>query len=246
MRNGTTGTFTKAGSVYDYLPYAGFAALELLVVEKALRLVWLEAPKRFYCHQIDFNTADEDEISSALVLVFDDLWAKDRHLLSDLSKLFNPVPIFNGQHGAVNYLSRPLNYKPDLTFRQNYTAAGISALNACLFIEAKLVEQGKTMRGYCGHGLTRFVDGTYAWAMPQGMMLGYVRRTSQKLPDSLRAHFKRPGKRDSCRLTNGPVAFPLSGFANRSYLTVHDRTWNYPETNKSPGPISILHLWLQI
>lgn len=246
MRNRTTGTFTKAGSVYDDLPYAGFADLEILVVEKALRLVWLEAPKRFHCHRINFNTAKEIEISSALILVFDDLWARDRHLLSDLAKLFVPVPIYDNPYGAVDYLGRALEFKPDITFRRSYIDAGMSTLNSSLFVEAKLVEPKKTMGEYCGAGLIKFVDGTYAWAMPQAMMLGYVRKTSQKLPGSLAAHFERLGKRVLYQLTNGPVALPLSRFANRTYLTVHDRMWKYPGTDRSPGPISVLHLWLPI
>ncbi|MDO8706490.1 MAG: hypothetical protein Q7J84_16240 [Sulfuricaulis sp.] len=246
MRNGTTGTFTKAGTVYDNMPYAGFADLEMLVVEKALRLVWLESPKRFHCHQIDFNEANENRISSALVNVFDDIWANDRHLLSDLAKLFNPVPIFNGQHGTVDYLGRPLEHKPDITFRRSFTDPGKSALNGSLFIEAKLVGQKNKMGKYCGAGLVRFIDGTYAWAMPQAVMLGYVQETSQKLPDSLTAYFERLGNSAQYRLKEGPVAFPPSRFANRSYLTVHDRTWKYPGTDRSPGPISVLHLWLPI
>lgn len=246
MRNGTTGTFTKAGSVYDNMPYAGFADLEMLVVEKALRLAWLEAPKRFHCHQIDFNTAEERKISSALILVFDNIWANDRHLLSDLVKLFSPVPIYDHPVGAVDYLGRALKFMPDITFRRSYTDAGMSTLNSGLFVEAKLVEPNKTMGQYCGAGLIKFVNGTYAWAMPQALMLGYVRKTSQKLPDSLIAHFERLGNSAQYQLKEGPVAFPLSRFANRSYRTVHDRPWPYPGTDRYPGPISVLHLWLPV
>lgn len=246
MRNGTTGKFTEAGSVYDNMPYAGFAALEMLVVEKALRLVWSESPKRFHCRRIDFNTAKEDEISSALVNVFDNIWAHNRHLLLDLARLFEPVPTFNGHHGAVDYLGRVLKYKPDITFRRSFTDPRKSALNGGLFIEAKLVGQKNKMGEYCRDGLVRFIDGTYAWAMPQAMMLGYVQKTGQKLPDPLTRYFERLGNSAQFRLEEGPVAFSVSHFANRSYLTVHDRTWNYPGTNRSPGPISMLHLWLPI
>lgn len=246
MKKHATGTFTKTDSVYDDLPYGGFAAIEILVVEKALRLVWSESPKRVHCHKIDFSTAEEDGISSALVNVFDDIWANSRDLLSDLAKLFEPVPIFNGHHGAVDYLGRPLRFKPDITFRRSHTDPGKSTINSSLFVEAKLVERTKTMGNYCGDGLLRFVEGTYAWAMPQAMMLGYVRNTGQKLPDSLAKHFERLGKRALYQITNGPVAFSLSRFSNRSHITVHDRAWKYPETDRSPGPISVFHLWLLV
>ncbi len=246
MRRRETGTFTKGGSVYDNLPYAGFADLEILVVEKALRLVWLEVTKRFHCHRIDFTTAEEKEISSALILVFDDIWTNDRHLLTELERYFVPVPIYDSPHGAVDYLGRALEFRPDLAFRRSHTDAGVSTINSSLIVEAKLVEPGKTMGKYCGAGLYRFVDGTYAWAMPQAMMLGYTRSTSQRLPDSLAAHFERLGKRDEYQVTAGPVVFPLSRFTDRSFFTVHNRTWKYPGTERSPGPISVLHLWLPI
>jgi hypothetical protein len=246
MKKRATGKFTKACSVYDDMPYARFADLEILVVEKALRTVWSEAPKRFHCHRINFNTAEEEEISSALVLVFDNLWASDRHLLSDLERYFNPMPVYDNPHGAVDYLGRALKFRPDLTFRRAHTDVGVSPINSSLFIEAKLIEQGKSMGNYCGDGLIRFVNGTYAWAMPQAMMLGYVRNTGQTLPDSLAKHFERRGKRALYQLTNGPAAFSLSRFSSRSHITVHDRAWKYPETDSSPGPISVLHIWLPV
>lgn len=242
----TRGRFTRAGSAYDNMPYGRFSDLEILVIEKALRLVWTESSKRIHCHQIDFNSANEEGISSALMMVFDDIWSYDRHLLSELAEIFQPVPEFNSQRGDVDYLGHHLKYRPDLTFRRNYTDPGMSALNGCLFIEAKRVEQTKTMGDYCGKGLMRFVDGTYAWAMPQAMMLGYVRDTNQKLPGTLSDYLKRLGKAALYNVKQNPVAFPLSRFANRTYITVHDRTWLYPGTTRAAGQISVHHLWLDI
>ncbi|MDP2762111.1 MAG: hypothetical protein Q8O64_17225 [Sideroxyarcus sp.] len=246
MSSTTQGSFTKAYSAYDNMPYEGFSNLEMLVVERALRLAWSESSKRFYCHQIDFSSADEDGISGALMNVFDNIWSNDRHLLSELAELFQPVPEFNSQRGAVDYLGHHLKYRPDLTFRRSYTAPGMSSLNGCLFIEAKRVERSKTMGEYCGHGLKRFVDGTYAWAMPQAMMLGYVRDTGQTLPKALSDHFKRLGKTAQYNLKEGPTPFTLSRYANRTYTTEHNRTWPYPGTNKTAGPIRVHHVWFEI
>lgn len=246
MQNRTTGTFTKSEPVYSNLPYKGFAAIELLAVEKALRSVWIEVAKRKNRHKIDFLTAKEDEISTALVLIFDDLIAERSGLLTELEKTFESLPEFNSHHGAVDYLGKPLTKRPDLTFRRRYPEPGTSKLNGSLFIEAKIIDQSRTMGKYCGDGLKRFVVGDYAWAMPQAMMLGYTRMTDQKLPDSLADHFKRLGKQQEFQLTEGPNPFPLSRFANRSYVTVHNRTWKYPGTDLTPGSISVLHLWLPV
>lgn len=242
------GSFTNGVSVYDGMPYAGVTDLELLAVEAALRLVWAESSKRFHCHKIDFCKANEDQISSALVSVFANILKgeDDRKLLSNLAKVFQPQPEFNSQYGAADYLGKALTFRPDLTFRRVYTPPGMDPLNSCLFVEAKVMDQNKKMGNYCGDGLIRFVNGTYAWAMPQAIMLGYLKQTDQQLPGTLAAHFRRRGKRALYNLENGPTAFPLSPFADRTYVTVHDRTWTYPETNGSPGPIKVLHLWLTV
>lgn len=232
--------------MYDRMPYAGFSDLEMLLVEKALRLVWAESTKRFQCHRIEFGNADEDDISSALVMVFDNIWSNDRHLLSELAKYFDPVPAFNSQVGALDYLGQKLKYKPDITFRRNYTESGMSVLNSCLFVEAKLVDRTKTMGNYCGDGLMRFVEGKYAWAVPQAMMLGYVRSSDQHLPDTLAQHFNRHEKTAEYKLAEGPVAFALSRYSDRSYRTVHNRALRYPETNRPLGPITVVHLWLRV
>lgn len=241
-----SGEFTKRTSVYHGMPYYGFTDLELLVIEKALRLVWDEAPKRSHCHRMNFRMASEDEISSALLMVFDNIWAFNRELLAELDKTFHHSPQFNCHHGALDYLGRALTFRPDITFLRKYTPYGMSALNGCLFIEAKVIDRSRTMGTYCGDGLARFVKGKYAWAVPQAMMIGYVSQTDQHLPDTLATHFHRRGKREEYKLTEGPIPFPLSRFSSRSYLTKHDRNLTYPETHKPLGPISVLHLWLPI
>src|SRR5438309_358139 len=44
-----------------------------------------------------------------------------------------------------------------------------------LFVECKPVDRDHPAgRDYCDRGVLRFVDGDYAWALPQGMMVGYA------------------------------------------------------------------------
>ncbi len=45
-----------------------------------------------------------------------------------------------------------------------------------LFVECKPIDKTHAAGGkYCDDGLCRFVDGDYAWAMEEGLMLGYAR-----------------------------------------------------------------------
>ena len=101
---------------------------------------------------------------------------------------------------------------------------------------------------YCGKGLKRFVIGEYAWAMPQAMMLAYVRKTSQTLPESLQEHLSRNGKPDEYLLHDGPAPCELSRVRNqpRLHYTLHGRDWVYPKTKTPPGDIKVYHLWLHV
>ena len=69
-----------------------------------------------------------------------------------------------------------------------------------MFVEAKLVSPKHPMGYYVSTGLQRFLNGDYAWAMPQAMLLGYCRATSQVLPDSLADHFARESGRKAQEL----------------------------------------------
>ena len=55
------------------------------------------------------------------------------------------------------------------------TARVISTQNG-LFVECKPVDAAHPPGGdYCDAGLIRFVNGDYAWAMQESLMVGYVR-----------------------------------------------------------------------
>lgn len=138
--------------------------------------------------------------------------------------------------------------KPDLVFAVcgNPRPGVYDDLNDAIFVECKLIDRSgnKNVGLYCSHGLIRFVDGSYSWRMPEGMMVAYV-RSDQKLPKALEnglagygraKKLKTDGKVHTCKLSKSPPA---------TYLTNHKRTWELPE-GVSPGPIKVRHLWLHV
>ena len=106
-----------------------------------------------------------------------------------------------------------------------------------LFIECKPIDPNRTLKGqYVNEGINRFVNGDYAWAMPCGMMLGYVIK-NYKTPEDLSA-ILREEKHTSENLKEEPIETTVT------YQSKHKRDWKYPATNTKPGEICIQHLWL--
>lgn len=240
------GTLTRIHSIYEGMPYKRFAAVEILAVEAAFRTVWKATKATFDAHRIDFSSAAEEDISSAIVATFDYFWTHHRAKLETLAGSFSPVPTYDGKTAGVDYRGKAFDKRPDFAFVRNYTEPGVSALHARFFVEAKLITPKKSMGLYCGQGLERFVSGKYAWAVSHALMLGYVRDTDQALPDTLKDYLSRNHKNVEYGVNGDPKPFALSRFKDRMHMTRHRRVWTYPDLKTPPGDIDIYHLWLRV
>jgi hypothetical protein len=230
-----------------------FSALEIHTLELALREVWdlLVADAKWLDRAR--NLFDESDFSSAIYRKFDELigdqskW-KLHPILERLAETIEPFPVYQAHstsHQRRRHGQPALDTIPDFFFRR-HTRAGRSPMNDGLVIEAKIVDGGKHMGYYCGKGLARYVDGLYAWAMPQAIMLGYVRNTERTLPTALAQYFALDGKKKKYRLLSGPTPFPLSRSNCRMHESVHMRVKSNPTTGKPCGEIAVYHLWLKV
>src|SRR5262249_47631890 len=79
-----------------------------------------------------------------------------------------------------------------------------------LFAECKPVDDNHaTGTHYCDKGLSRFIDGEYAWAMQEGMMIAYA-VTGYQLPDSLRNSLATSIRSARMPVSSGPTVSPRS------------------------------------
>lgn len=231
-----------------------FSVIEIHAVEKALREIWglLLADSAWVENAL--HVLNERQFSESIVLKFDELirdaekWAQ-HPILEILSQTFDPHPVYDAASSSRRTMRAGLpvfDTIPDFYFRRP-TRPGRSPMTSGLFMEAKIIDHKKLMGNYCGKGLVRFVDGRYAWDMPQGLMLGYVRNTAQKLPHALVQHFQRLGKADEYQLRQlNPQAFSASRFSERMYITLHGRPNPHPVSGKANGDILVYHLWLRV
>jgi hypothetical protein len=180
-----------------------------------------------------------------------------------LRKQLNHVRTKGGAQGYdCDHFDRPhvgseyLNYKgvnigkPDLIFSLcgKPRPGVIDDDYDAIFVECKLIDEekgGKNFGHYCGgKGMMRFVNGSYGWRMPHGMMVAYV-RTDQTLPAALDEGFSKFGRAVEVKVIGRAKLCPLSQASPRTCLSEHRREWLLPE-GVTPGPIQIRHLWLNL
>ena len=192
-------------------------------IASAVRWGWSELQRR--CPDI-IASGREEEITERLHSVLNELDEEDRRCAPGLD-LFETV-----DRGAkVTTSDGRIEKAPDLVFRPSYRRGVRNLSDWGLFVECKIVNA--TVRHhspsfYCENGVARFVKGEYAYRMPSGMMLAFVRDRSAPyvtLQELLKAGYA------TLRHT--------AGEAPDECRSVHDRS------ARSCVAVELLHLWLQ-
>jgi hypothetical protein len=231
--------FLATGPTAGQLPYPMMPLSAQRVVRTALRYAWNTVQSRAEEHGL--RSATEPQITTVLQFALNELLDDDNE----------PVPGFSSNYfeaverGAemVNYSGLKLEKRPDLRFRmQGRIQLVHDRTNYGLIVECKLLDAAHPLRLYAANGVLRFVKGDYAWAMPHGMMLAYVRSGTPTQEDLITF------------LKNGSVEYSVVDAFNGSpqedgeefVRSVHERSWQYPSSASSPGPIELIHVWLHL
>jgi hypothetical protein len=233
------------------LPHPPIDFRLLLAIEEGIRTTWkkLVGDAATQKHMLD-KKCKEADITISLELALDKLLSTKE--CPSFTDAHFQTPSRGQEH--INFNGGKLEKRPDLKFSFKDRRPGVDMnIYDAVFAECKIVDPpSKNTRLYVKDGLVRFVNGDYAWAVPNAMMIGYV-RTSQQLPDPLTDYFKKKtnGEFNSqvYNLLGTPIMCNLSN-ARKVYRvcrTEHERHWGYPPDEKrKPGNITIRHLWLEI
>lgn len=231
--------FLATGPAAGQLPYPTVPLSAQRVVRAALRYAWNTVQSRAAQHEL--SSATEPQITTVLQLTLNEL-------LDDEGE---PVPGFSSNYfetverGAevVNYSGLRLEKRPDLRFRMQGRMPSVNdRTHYGIFVECKLLDTTRPLRLYAAKGILRFVQGDYAWAMPHGMMLAYVRSdaaTQDALITFLKTHNVEYSVVDAI---HGSPPEDGAEFVR----SVHERPWQYPSSARSPGPIELIHVWLRL
>lgn len=228
----------------DWAAYPPFEPRYLRAIELALRTAWANLHKDA-AKSRQLSTLKEERISHMLRDALNELRERKTSGVKDYNSL-----VFGRPHVGAEFVTQDDKIrKPDIVFELcGWARPGVAnSMKDGIFVECKILEHGskKNVAAYCNNGIHRFVEGSYAERMREGMMVAYV-RTSQVLPtdlattladEQMKKHLATDGTLSSCGLTR---------IEPRVYLSTHERNWPYSDNTGYPGPIAIRHLWLHV
>lgn len=138
----------------------------------------------------------------------------------------------------TNFNKNHLDKMPDIFFDLKRDQYSILSDQDGLFVECKPID-GKhpILSHYCNKGLIRFVNGDYAWAMQDALMVGYV--TGHYSFEMLASVLD--DKKNASLKTNNHEVDEYS-----IYHSDHNREFKWPENRGQACRISIAHLWLSM
>lgn len=165
----------------------------------------------------------------------------------------NAIPGFDEQvfdavirhPGVTDYTRTRLKVEPDLCFKLKPTY-GLRVLPTeyAIFTECKPIDAAHPAGSKCcDAGLNRFVDGDYAWAMQDALMVGYTRQRTigKHLVPALRNTERRR------RLKTVTLPTPISGKtingAEALHMSIHKRGFPWGWNKGSSTEIRVYHSW---
>ena len=202
------------------------------VSKKAWQLLEEKPPPCFH-----MQSADEDTITQLLVEVIENRLRKSGDIAGFDCALFGKV---TRDPKITNVDKRHPDKMPDIFFDLRREHLPTISDQDGLFVECKPVDRKHPLlSNYCNRGLVRFVNGDYAWAMQEALMVGYVkgRYSFMKLASAL--------DDDKNNATMKPIKHSMVD-EYAIYRSSHKRGFHWPESRGQACPITISHLWLSI
>jgi len=223
------------------LPHPPIPLAILLIVEEALVEAW-EVLRQRTRTGFDLVSAYEDTVTHDLYEVLCDIVLNKGRVDGFGRELFE----VNREPKLRSYNGGSLDKMPDLRVSLIGGRRVAKLSQDGLFIECKPADRDHSIGAhYCDKGLIRFVNGDYAWAMREAMMVAYAREgytVSAKLAKALKA------RTDAIPTLVSPKpcrSSKASKFGEVVHTSTHGRTFRYLGTDAPAPPITVRHLWLR-
>ncbi len=202
------------------------------VIRRAWQLLVENPPANFHLH-----SADEDTITQVMVEIIENSLRKSGEVDGFNCALFGKV-IRDPKIANVDKIHP--DKMPDIVFDLKRDQLPILSDQDGLFVECKPVDRNHSILScYCKKGLIRFVNGDYAWAMQDALMVGYVKEHYSFLQ---LASILDGGKKSTIlNITNHSAVEEYA-----IYRSSHNRYFIWPENHGQACPITVSHLWLSV
>lgn len=240
-----TGFFTLGVSPDDYqLPHPRLGIPVILLIRRVLCRAFELLRER------GISLADiwEDNVTAALRSVIENNLRQSGSVRGFNRRNYEPV-VRQGE--VANYDGTRRAKSPDLCFKLRHDDRErrmvLSEFDA-LFVECKPVDfTHYSGSDYCDDGLSRFVNGDYAWAMEEGMMLAYA-RDGRTIAGHLIPAMSEPERMASLAIVQLPQPYQSSvttidTHAEPIHISRHRRTFPWPDGKGTATDITIYHLW---
>lgn len=229
----TAGFFTQG--IEFILPHPPIPQRTILLLCKVIRRAWeilgTSPPDGFILH-----LATEDEITLELVDVIENRLRKSSEVDGFDHARFGRV---EREPKISNFNKKHPDKMPDIFFGLKREQYSILSNQDGYFVECKPVDRKHSISArYCKDGLIRFVNGDYAWAMQDALMVGYVtggysfENLAAVLYDGNSAFLNTTSHYESAELS--------------IYRSHHRREFDWLVNHSPACAISVTHLWLSI
>jgi hypothetical protein len=221
--------------------------LDLSVILLVRRVV-LRAFEKLCEHGYSLAAENEDSITAALRGIIENDLRQTGSVKGFSRRSFETVI---RQAQAESFDLTKLTKAPDLCFKlRNDEEENRPVLSAhdALFVECKPVDKAHPAGSrYCDDGLCRFVDGDYAWAMEQGLMLGYVRH-GRSIAKHLSLAMQEPVRLERLKTAELPRPVEHSGAGAQDnvealHVSRHRRDFLWVGDKGPATDILIYHSW---
>jgi hypothetical protein len=242
---GIRGFFTHGVPPEQYhLPHPRLGLPVVLFIRRVL----LRAFEKLRDRGFPLATEREDRVTEQLFnIIENDLRQTDE--IKGFNSAFYDRVVRHAQ--VTNYNGQKPAKTPDLSFKLRYADTAprpVISSHDALFIECKPVDADHPVgSAYCDDGLIRFVNGDYAWAMQEGMMLGYARDGRTIAKHLIPAMSELP-RTNGLRTTSLPTPSSAPGAAacpeaEAVSISRHRRGFSWPHGKGPATDITLYHLW---
>lgn len=203
-----------------------------MVIKRAWELLQEKPPNNFLLH-----SADEDTITQVLVEIIENRLRKNGDVTGFNCVLFGKV---SREPKITNVDKKHPDKMPDIFFDLKRDQLPILSDQDGLFVECKPIDREHPILScYCMKGLVRFVNGDYAWAMQDALMVAYVKGhySFRDLESVI-----EDGKKSSVLRTTDHSELERYTI----YRSRHNRGFEWPEGHGQACSILLTHLWLLV
>ena len=229
----TVGFFTQG--IEFTLPHPPIPQRKILLICKVIRRAWQlllkNPPANFLLY-----SEHEDPITQVLTEIIENRLRKSGEVDGFDYARFGRV---SREPKITNFNKKHPDKMPDIFFDLKRDQYSILSDQDGLFVECKPIDGNhRILSCYCNKGLIRFVNGDYAWAMQDALMVGYVtgHYSFEKLASVL------DGRKSEDLKTNGHSEVGRYSI----YRSCHKREFEWLENHGQACQISITHLWLSM